>query len=296
MKNKKKKDQDVSTPFGDTQSQLSVLLEGLKETKRQQKEEFSALAEETIPKLGDFFSLLAGKKVPTVVKEVVAEAVAEVPFVDEPMAEQIQVVEQAIEEVTQVVEQIQAVEATPVPVDQQPALRLLKQSISALEARLVTEVNQLRKMVQIASKAAANAGGGGEVLFRRLDDVAVGSLVNGDFLVWDETTKRFVNKTVFIGVPGGLANQVLIKKSDTDFDYEWTDMVTTQQEFTKLIDDTNPLITYIGEANPTTPPTASTWRIRRITYDANLNVDSVEFAGTGTFTHSWVNRATLSYS
>ena len=95
---------------------------------------------------------------------------------------------------------------------------------------------------------------------------------------------------------GGTANQVLVKQSATDGDYAWEDMIVQTQIYTKLLDDTTPNIMYLGESTPGTSISDPLWRIQEIIFDISGNVDSVQFAGTGTFDQIWDNRLSLSYS
>jgi hypothetical protein len=97
-----------------------------------------------------------------------------------------------------------------------------------------------------------------------------------------------------IQLSGGTDNQILVKKSGTDYDYQWEELII-DPIYTKLIDDTIPDTMYLGEAVPNSIETAPVWRIQRIDFDSNGNVDSVRFAASGQFTQVWNNRASLTY-
>ena len=279
---------------------LKTLLTEIRQEKLKQKEELREKATEVIPKLGDFFgALVASKKA---LDEVSTEVIASVEEETEvPVIEQASVVVEVIEEAQNAIEEITELKDAVVS---DKTISELQEAVKILEIRLTKEVKQLKSMIQQSTKTVVNhtSSGGGEVLFRRLDDVNLSGLQDGDFLAWDASQARFVNIRPPIGgsgsgIVGGQANQVLVKKSGTNYDYEWQDMIVTQQEYTKLIDDVSTIsVTYIGEAVPGTTQSATSWRIRKILFDANGNVDSVMFAGSGDFGYSWVNRIAISYN
>lgn len=97
-----------------------------------------------------------------------------------------------------------------------------------------------------------------------------------------------------IKLTGGTANQVLVKQTGTDYDYQWEDLII-DPSYTKLIDDTVSGIMYLGEAVPNSLESAPAWRIKKIIFDAAGNVDAVRFAAGGAFTQIWNNRASLVY-
>lgn len=98
-----------------------------------------------------------------------------------------------------------------------------------------------------------------------------------------------------INLEGGTANQVLVKKSGNDYDYQWEDVII-DPVYTKLIDDTTPGVMYLGEAVPNSITSAAVWRIKKIQFDASGNVDEVRFAGNGAFSQVWNDRVGLIYS
>ncbi len=57
---------------------------------------------------------------------------------------------------------------------------------------------------------------------------------------------------------------------------------------------TNPI--YIGTAKPGTAVSAAGWQIKKLTYDGNDNIISVDLATAGSITNIWNNRASLTYS
>jgi len=119
---------------------------------------------------------------------------------------------------------------------------------------------------------------------------------SGDTLIYDQVTSSFVNKN--INLFGGAANQILVKKSNTDYDYVWEDMIINlpTTTYTKLIDDVSQAnITYIGEAVPESLEADPVWRIQRILFDAAGNVDEVRFAEGGLFDQVWDDRLLLTY-
>ena len=69
-------------------------------------------------------------------------------------------------------------------------------------------------------------------------------------------------------------------------------------KYTKLIAyDSNDRPEYVGEANPGTATSASSWRIKKIAYDTNGNVTSVKWAdGNSNFDNVWDNRTSYTYS
>jgi hypothetical protein len=133
-----------------------------------------------------------------------------------------------------------------------------------------------------------------------LDNVSNVNIVNiqdNQTLVYNSSTSNFEN--VSLNLTGGTANQILVKKSGSDYDYQWEELnitLPTNTVYTKLIDDVSTTSTlYLGEAVPESVESDAVWRIQKIVFDANGNVDSVRFAGTGTFTQIWDNRTSLIY-
>jgi len=58
---------------------------------------------------------------------------------------------------------------------------------------------------------------------------------------------------------------------------------------------TNPI--YVGSAIPGTPTATAGWRIAKLTWDANNNPLTVQWAGgSNQYVNVWDNRAALSYS
>ena len=97
-----------------------------------------------------------------------------------------------------------------------------------------------------------------------------------------------------INLEGGTVNQVLVKKSETDYDYQWEELIVNPT-YTKLLDDTISGTIYVGEAIPNSTESNAVWRIQKIVLDSSGNVDSVRFASGGTFNQIWNDRTTLSY-
>jgi hypothetical protein len=133
-----------------------------------------------------------------------------------------------------------------------------------------------------------------------LNDIGNVNIVNiqdNQTLVYNSSTSNFEN--VSLNLTGGTANQILVKKSGSNYDYQWEELNITlpsSQVYTKLIDDASTTSTlYLGEAQPESVESDPVWRIQKIVFDASGNVDSVRFAGTGTFTQIWDNRTSLTY-
>lgn len=133
-----------------------------------------------------------------------------------------------------------------------------------------------------------------------LNDIGDVNLVNiqdNQTLIYNSSTAKFEN--VSINLTGGSANQILVKQSGSDYDYQWEDLnitVPVGPVYTKLLDDVSTTSTlYLGEALPESIESNPVWRIQKIVFDASGNVDSVRFAGTGTFTQIWNNRTSLTY-
>jgi hypothetical protein len=60
------------------------------------------------------------------------------------------------------------------------------------------------------------------------------------------------------------------------------------------IDQTNPLVVYVGQAQPGTAKSAALWRIKRITESGTET--SIDWAGgSADFVNVWDNRTSLSY-
>ena len=130
-----------------------------------------------------------------------------------------------------------------------------------------------------------------------IGDVNLVNIQDNQTLIYNSSTAKFEN--VDINLTGGSANQILVKQSGLDYDYQWEDLnitVPVEPVYTKLLDDISTTSTlYLGEALPESIESNSVWRIQKIVFDANGNVDSVRFAGTGTFTQIWNNRTSLIY-
>jgi hypothetical protein len=94
---------------------------------------------------------------------------------------------------------------------------------------------------------------------------------------------------------GGTVNQVLVKKSGDDYDYQWENVII-DPVYTKIIDDTIAGVMYLGEAAPGTATNAPAWRIKKIIFDVSGNVDEVRFAAGGLFSQIWDARISLTYS
>jgi hypothetical protein len=96
---------------------------------------------------------------------------------------------------------------------------------------------------------------------------------------------------------GGTENQILVKKSATNYDFDWEDMIINwpPTNYTKLLDQYSTTVLYLGEALPETLETAPLWRIQRIIFDSNGDVDEVRFANGGEFNQIWTNRYSLTY-
>lgn len=111
---------------------------------------------------------------------------------------------------------------------------------------------------------------------------------------WIQVT---VNPDINTNLAGGTENQILVKKSATNYDFDWEDMIINwpPTNYTKLLDQFNSTTLYLGEALPETLETAPLWRIQRIIFDASGEVDEVRFANGGEFNQIWTNRYSLIY-
>jgi len=130
-----------------------------------------------------------------------------------------------------------------------------------------------------------------------IGDVDLVNIQDNQTLIYNSGTAKFEN--VSINLTGGTANQILVKQSGSDYDYQWEDLnitLPTETVYTKLLDDASTTSTlYLGEALPESIESNPVWRIQKIVFDASGNVDSVRFAGTGTFTQIWNDRTSLTY-
>lgn len=130
-----------------------------------------------------------------------------------------------------------------------------------------------------------------------IGDVNLVNIQDNQTLIYNSSTAKFEN--VDINLTGGSANQILVKQSGSDYDYQWEDLnitVPVGPVYTKLLDDVSTTSTlYLGEALPESVESNPVWRIQKIVFDLSGNVDSVRFAGTGTFTQIWDNRLSLTY-
>lgn len=116
-----------------------------------------------------------------------------------------------------------------------------------------------------------------------------------DFLVFDDISNKFKNTN--INLSGGTANQILVKQSQSDFDYRWEDMIINlpEETYTKLLDQASDTVLYLGEAIPNSLPSQSVWRIKKILFDNVGNVEEVRYSGSGLFNQIWNNRTSLVY-
>lgn len=126
-------------------------------------------------------------------------------------------------------------------------------------------------------------------------DVQLANIQNNDFLTYNSNTQKFVN--VSLNLTGGANNQILVKKSGSDYDYEWEDMIIdfTPPVYTKIIDEASANVLYLGEAVPNSVEANAVWRIQKILFDANGGVDEIRFANGGLFNQIWNNRQALTY-
>lgn len=163
-------------------------------------------------------------------------------------------------------------------------------------------VKKLRFLEQAIGRIAATGPGSGETRLLRLDDVDTTNLADNKYLKYNATTKKLEFSTVSASnvsynLIGGVNNQILVKKSNVDYDYVWEDLIidTTPPIYTKLVDDTAGNVMYLGEAIPNSVEANAVWRIQKIMFDTNGNVDELRFANNGSFTQVWNNRANLTY-
>jgi hypothetical protein len=129
-----------------------------------------------------------------------------------------------------------------------------------------------------------------------ITDIAGIEIVNpaaGDALLYDGTAF----KNIPLNLSGGTDNQVLVKKSNSNYDYEWEDMIINIPDnvYTRLLDQVSDTVLYIGEAAPESLETSAVWRIQRIIFDALGNVEEVRYAEGGLFDQIWNNRTLLTY-
>jgi len=126
-----------------------------------------------------------------------------------------------------------------------------------------------------------------------LDGIEIIDPVTGDALVYDGT--NFTN--VPLNLSGGDENQILVKKSGSNYDYEWEDMIINVPDnvYTKLLDQVSSELLYLGEAAPDSLENQNVWRIQKITFDALGNVLEVRYAAGGLFDQIWNNRTSLVY-
>lgn len=124
-----------------------------------------------------------------------------------------------------------------------------------------------------------------------LTDVTLAAVQERDVLMYQ--TGTFQN--IALNLHSGSSNQILVKKSNTDYDYEWEDMIIQTPIYTKLLDQVNATTLYLGEAAPESLEASAVWRIQRIIFDADGNVEEVRFADGGIFDQIWNNRTGLAY-
>tara|TARA_Y100000034_G_C6910355_1_gene424444 strand:- start:12554 stop:13135 length:582 start_codon:yes stop_codon:yes gene_type:complete len=74
------------------------------------------------------------------------------------------------------------------------------------------------------------------------------------------------------------------------------DQLELEVQYTKLIDQANTTITYIGESTAGTANTVLGWRIKRIDERADPDVDILWADGDTNFDNAWTDRASKTYS
>jgi hypothetical protein len=126
-----------------------------------------------------------------------------------------------------------------------------------------------------------------------LSDVNIVTPATGDALMYNAGTSKWVN--VPLNLSGGASNQVLVKQSGTNYDYQWEDMVLNEPAYTKLLDQASATILYLGEAVPESLEADPVWRIQRIESNVSGDVEEVRYAEGGLFDQIWNNRASLTY-
>jgi len=111
--------------------------------------------------------------------------------------------------------------------------------------------------------------------------------------VWDGRVKNLIYNTVTMeweaqtsGGGGGGGGAISADTSSVE---------TRSKPMKSIIDEASASVTYVGEAAVGTSPSASLWRIKRLTQ--NSSVLTIEWAdGDGNLNNNWDNRASLSYS
>lgn len=126
-----------------------------------------------------------------------------------------------------------------------------------------------------------------------LSDVTLTTPAAGDALMYQSGSFR----NVPLNLTGGATNQILVKKSGSNYDYQWEDMIINlpDQTYTKLLDQASSTVLYLGEAVPDSLENQAVWRIQKILFDVNGDVDAVRYAEGGLFNQIWNNRASLVY-
>ncbi len=121
---------------------------------------------------------------------------------------------------------------------------------------------------------------------------------NNNMYVWTTSVWTLIaDSDINTNLQGGTANQILVKKSATDYDFEWEDMIINfpPDNLTKLLDQVSDTLLYLGEAEPDSLESEPVWRISRIIFDASGNVEEQRYANGGLFNQIWNNRASLIY-
>jgi len=171
-----------------------------------------------------------------------------------------------------------------VPKEQnQPVVTDLEKKFLKLFNRLQSDFQTLKKYVEARPQVQPSSGvfgssGSGEVRILRMDDMAKGTPVEGDTLVWSSALNKFE-----LAQPTGGSGGTTIIYSDEEMPYA------------KRVDFISDNELYKGEAVVGTLDSAPLWRIHKIIIGVDNDVTETWASGSSTYDKVWSDRLTYTY-
>ena len=187
-----------------------------------------------------------------------------------------------------------AVDSTVTTNDEKRFERLLKQLQNDF-ATLKRHVDSIPRNTGYTNVTA----GSGEVRIARMDDISKATPKDGDMLVWNAITSQFEYSPSVLSKAVPNNGDALVWNSVTGF-FEPAPVITpvTDEEmpFAKRIDFVGSTIIYKGEAAVGSLETDPVWRVRKLILAPDDDVIEVWAEGVSTYTHTWSDRLTFTYS
>jgi hypothetical protein len=142
-------------------------------------------------------------------------------------------------------------------------------------------------------------GGSGEVKIARMDDISKVKALDGDTLVWNSATNMFEYAPALISKTPPLPGDTLVWNATTGvFEPVPINTLISDEEmpFAKRVDFVGSTTIYKGEAVVGAAETDPVWRIHKLTLGVDDDVVEVWAGGVSTYTNTWADRLTYTYS